>query len=144
MRSAWRGVWIVYLAILLCTSLGGIYGPRVEATTDAANNDDVQASLNTFTHLYDAVERNYADEVDPDTAVFGGAIPSMLRTLDPHSNFFDARTFANLREEQQGKYHGVGMTISPRDGKTIVLAPSSTLYRIPTFRNTRDLFCKWP
>jgi len=47
----------------------------------------------------------------------------MLRTLDPHSAFFDSRSFSLLREEQQGHYYGVGMQVAPRDGRTIVLAP---------------------
>src|SRR5205809_1145132 len=47
----------------------------------------------------------------------------MLRGLDPHSNFFDARQFALLREDQRGKYYGVGMIVAPRENHTIVMAP---------------------
>src|SRR5260370_4707714 len=47
----------------------------------------------------------------------------MLRTLDPHSNFFDTKDFQSLRDDQQGHYFGVGMTVGPRNGKTIVIAP---------------------
>lgn len=47
----------------------------------------------------------------------------MLRTLDPHSNFFDPKDFQALREDQKGHYYGVGMTVGPRNGKTIVIAP---------------------
>jgi carboxyl-terminal processing protease len=55
----------------------------------------------------------------------------MLRVLDPHSNFFDSRQFSLLREEQRGKYYGVGMTVAPREGRTVVLAPfvGSPAYR---------------
>ena len=47
----------------------------------------------------------------------------MLRTLDPHSNFFDPRDFQLLREDQKGHYYGVGMTVAERNRKTIVIAP---------------------
>jgi len=47
----------------------------------------------------------------------------MLRVLDPHSNFFDAKQFALLREDQRGRYYGVGMTVAPRDNRTMVMAP---------------------
>jgi carboxyl-terminal processing protease len=47
----------------------------------------------------------------------------MLRILDPHSNFFDPKQYALFKEEQQGKYYGVGMTIQQRDNLTVVLAP---------------------
>src|ERR1022692_396045 len=45
----------------------------------------------------------------------------MLRTLDPHSNFFDPRAYSTTREDQRGKYYGVGMLVGPRNGKTIVV-----------------------
>ncbi len=47
----------------------------------------------------------------------------MLRTLDPHSNFFDPKDLEVLREEQRGHYYGVGMMVQARNGKTIVMAP---------------------
>jgi carboxyl-terminal processing protease len=47
----------------------------------------------------------------------------MLRVLDPHSSFFDPRAYGNLREDQRGRYYGVGMTIVPRENFTYVLAP---------------------
>ena len=66
------------------------------------------ANLNNFTKIYNLVEHEYADKVDPNKAIYGpdsvgsvvGAIPGMLRTLDPHSNFFDPAAFARIREEQ--------------------------------------------
>ncbi len=61
--------------------------------------------------------------VDTDRAIYQGAIPGMLRVLDPHSNFYDSRQFNLLREDQRGKYYGVGMSVAPRDGRTVVLAP---------------------
>src|ERR1700688_4096189 len=51
------------------------------------------------------------------------ATPSMLHQLDPHSNFFDPKSYSALREEQRGKYYGVGMTVGPRNNKVIVIAP---------------------
>ncbi len=134
MQRTRRLVWFTFSTVLLCTMLGGVYGQRVEATASAADDADVQASLSTFTKVYDLVEKNYADPIDPDRVIFGpassnlGAIPGMLRTLDPHSNFFDPRAYAQLREDQEGKYYGVGMQIAPRPGKmgklvTIVLLP---------------------
>ncbi|MFB3923132.1 MAG: S41 family peptidase [Terriglobia bacterium] len=134
MKQTRRLAWFILSTVALCALLGGAYGQRVEATTSPADDSDVQTSLGDFTKVYDAVERNYADPVDPDRAIYGppqsnlGAIPGMLRTLDPHSNFFDPRAFQQLREEQEGKYYGVGMTIQARPGKmgklvTIVLLP---------------------
>jgi carboxyl-terminal processing protease len=121
MRDGQRGFWLGLAVILLTGLLGGLYGPRVEATV--ASGSESEATLRTFTKVYAVVEQHYADPVDPDRAIYQGAIPGMLRTLDPHSSFFDPRAYALLREDQHGAYYGVGMTVAPRDGNTIVLAP---------------------
>ena len=117
-----RSVFFIPLVVAACSLLGGFYGPKVEAGT-ASRADDIDTALKTFARIYDAVEQNFADPVSPDKAIYKGAIPGMLRTLDPHSNFFDPRDFQLLREEQKGHYYGVGMTVQPRSGKTIVLMP---------------------
>ena len=125
-----RSAVTIPLVVLSCAMLAGVYGGRVKATP-GSSDDDVRASLRLLTKVYAAVEENYADAVDPDKAIYHGAIQGMLRTLDPHSNFFDPKSFQLLREEQRGKYYGVGMTVAPRAGKTIVVAPfaGSPAYR---------------
>jgi carboxyl-terminal processing protease len=116
-----RGLVLVVGVLLISGVLGGWYGPSVKAT--AASSDDFQASVRSFTRVLAVVEANYADPVDTDRAIYQGAIPGMLRVLDPHSNFFDSRQYALLREDQRGKYSGVGMTVAPRENRTVVLAP---------------------
>lgn len=134
MTQARRLVWFLLSTVLVCALLGGLYGRRVEATTSPADDTDVKSSFEAFSRIFYLVEQNYTDPLDPDRAVFGitnsslGAIPGMLRTLDPHSNFFDPRAYAQLREDQEGKYYGVGMQIQARPGKmgkliTVVVAP---------------------
>ncbi len=86
-------------------------------------DSDVSDSLKQFTQVYDVVEQNYAEPVNPDKAIYNGAIPGMLHVLDPHSNFFDPKSYSLLREDQRGKYYGVGMTVGPRNNKVIVIAP---------------------
>lgn len=89
----------------------------------ASSDDDVKSSVRNFTKVYGVVEDNFADPVSPDRGIYKGAIPGMLRTLDPHSNFFDAHELALMKEEQRGHYFGVGMQVSPRNGKTVVIKP---------------------
>ncbi len=47
----------------------------------------------------------------------------MLRTLDPHSKFFTPKEFTALREDQRGKYFGLGITVTQRFGKVTVISP---------------------
>src|SRR5579864_4244972 len=110
----------VLLVIMLCGFLGVSYSQR---NSPSSAETDVKDGLRHFSEVYDLVENNYAEPVNADKAIYSGAIPGMLHVLDPHSNFFDPRSFTALREEQQGRYYGVGMTIAPRNNKIIVLAP---------------------
>jgi carboxyl-terminal processing protease len=129
MKGERRGALLVVGVLVVSAVLGGIYGPPVRATSSEV--DTLQDSVKSFTRVLSVVEKNYATPVDPDHAVYSGAIPGMLRVLDPHSNFFDPRAFASLREDQRGRYYGVGMTIVPRDNLTYVLAP---MQGAPAFR----------
>src|SRR5712672_579639 len=121
MNSERRGLVVVVAVLLVSAVLGGIYGPNVRATTASA--DDYQSAVRDFTRVLNVVQNNYADTVDVDKAVYQGAIPGMLRMLDPHSSFFDAKQFSLLREDQRGKYYGVGMVVAPRENHTVVMAP---------------------
>jgi carboxyl-terminal processing protease len=125
MARRWRSLFLVPLFILACSILGGIFGPGLEGVSAATSSpeEDLKSSIRSFTKVYDLVEGNFADSVTADKAIYKGAIPGMLRTLDPHSNFFDPKDFQGLRDEQRGHYFGVGMTVGPRSGKTIVIAP---------------------
>lgn len=121
MRAPSRGLFLVFAVLALSAVLGGIYGPSASATADQAS--DIDNSIRTFTRVLSVVERNYAEKFDVDEAIYNGAIPGMLRLLDPHSAFLDARQFTVMREDQRGKYYGVGMMVAPREGRTIVQAP---------------------
>lgn len=121
MTSKSRGIFLVLAVLALSAVLGGLYGPTAGATADQAT--DIDNSIRAFTRVLRVVEQNHAEPVNVDEAIYNGAIPGMLRLLDPHSGFLDARQFTVMREDQRGKYYGVGMTVGPREGRTIVLAP---------------------
>ena len=115
----------VLFLIAVCAVLGGIFGPGVTGVSaaTAGAGSDVDSSIKEFTRVLAVVENNFADKVTADKAIYKGAIPGMLRTLDPHSNFFDPKDFEALRDDQRGSYSGVGMQVGSRNGKTIVIAP---------------------
>lgn len=87
------------------------------------SDEEIRASIRKFTQIYEAVETNFADKVDSDKLVYQGAIPSMLRVLDPHSSFFDPKQNDLFRENQAGRYFGVGMIIWAPEGKVMVSYP---------------------
>ena len=120
--SSRRSAILVLSIILACGCVGVVFGQRLTSTATSGDGD-IRDSLRSFTQVYEVVQQNYAEPVNPDKAIYNGAIPGMLRVLDPHSNFFDPKSYAALREEQRGKYYGVGMQVGPRNNKVIVIAP---------------------
>ena len=62
-----------------------------------------------------AIESSYIDKVEPDNLVYG-AVRGMLATLDPHSSFFNPKEYAQMRERQEGRYYGIGVSIVSIDG----------------------------
>jgi carboxyl-terminal processing protease len=124
------------IVILSCSLVGGFYGSHVTNVVAAATEDPYagvpEREVEKFVRFYAVVNQNIAEPLNPDKAIYKGAIPGMLETLDPHSNFFDQRDYRVLLEEQRGKYSGVGMQVGPRNEKTVVMAPfpGSPAYRV--------------
>src|ERR1700721_3250189 len=122
-RSYLRSLSLIIVVLALFGLLGMLFAQRISPSATPSTASDVRDSFKQFTEVYETVEENHADPVNPDKAIYDGAIPSMLHQLDPHSNFFDPKSYSQLREEQRGKYYGVGMTVGPRNNKVIVIAP---------------------
>ena len=113
-----RSILFAAFVIVLGSVLGGVFGPGVTGVSAASSGpeEDLKANIKSFTKVYELVENNFADKVTSDKGIYKGAIPGMLRTLDPHSNFFDPKDFQSLRDDQSGHYYGVGMQVAPRNG----------------------------
>jgi carboxyl-terminal processing protease len=124
MASSRRSLFIIPLTIVGCAVLAGIIVPNLEEVNAATADTDIDQATKSFTGVYALVESNFADRVSPDKALYNGAIPGMLRTLDPHSNFFDPKSYAAMREDQRGRYYGVGMMIGPQGQHQVVIAPT--------------------
>jgi carboxyl-terminal processing protease len=114
MRS-YRSLTAATLAILLSALAGGVFGRSALATEDR-----IPDHYKAFTAALSAIQANYAEPVESDRLVYG-AINGMLQTLDPHSSFMDPRTYAAMRERQEGRYYGLGLTIVVIDGDVTVV-----------------------
>src|SRR5271163_1911064 len=121
--SSRRSLFLIVFVLATFGLLGMLFAQRVSPASTPSSDSDVSNSLKQFTDVYEKVEENYAEPVNADKAIYNGAIPGMLHVLDPHSNFFDPKAYSLLREDQRGKYYGVGMTVGPRNNKVIVIAP---------------------
>ena len=104
------------LAVVLSAIAGGFFGSSALAT-----QDDVLQQYRVFSAALTAIDREYVEDLPSDRLVYG-AIDGMLKTLDPHSSFFDPRSYSQMRERQEGKYYGLGIQIQVIDGDITVMS----------------------
>ena len=104
-------------AVVLSGLVGGVFGGRLLATQEQG----IPKHYEAFASALAAVEEHYVGEVDTERLVYQ-SIGGMLQTLDPHSNFMDPRSYAQLRERQEGRYYGLGITINVIDGGITVMS----------------------
>src|SRR3954471_23623389 len=106
----YRALPDVLFAILVSALVGGLFGRSALAT-----DDKVPEHYRAFTAALNAIETSYIDKVDSDNLVYG-AVRGMLGTPDPHSSFFSPKECAQMRERQEGRYYGIGVSIQAIDG----------------------------
>jgi carboxyl-terminal processing protease len=115
MRS-YRTLSAAVFTVVFCALLGGFYGRSALVA-----QDQIPEQYKVFTAALSAVEGNYVGDVESDRLVYG-AISGMLQTLDPHSSFMDPRTYAQMRERQEGRYYGLGISIQVIEGEITVFS----------------------
>jgi len=109
--------FIAAVIIISSVIVGGAVGNRARSFLTA---NDKQGAIGGIEDAYrealSIVSANYADEIDYEKAN-QAAIQGMLSTLDPHSTFFTRAEFERLREDQDSRFYGIGVTIlRHRDG----------------------------
>jgi carboxyl-terminal processing protease len=105
------------------TSLALLCLPAIHVKAANSDDDDMSRGIHSMAEALSVLEKNFADPVSSERALYDGAIPGMLRTLDPHSNFLDPNEFRDMQRRQRAQYFGVGMEISVDGDNVIVNQP---------------------
>src|SRR3990172_2952692 len=100
------GAWIVFGKGLWTPVLGG----------------ENYEELRVFAEALSLVQRNYVEETKTKDLVYG-AIKGMLSDLDPHTNFMTPETYKEMQVDTKGEFGGLGIQISIKDKKLVVIAP---------------------
>jgi len=98
--------------------------PRNLDATEGLEQDVAEALTVIQDNHVDGTKVKYDD-------VFKSSIIGMLRTLDPHSNFYDAKEFEEQRADWRSEYYGIGATIGDRK-----MGGSTDTYILATFEAT--------
>jgi carboxyl-terminal processing protease len=115
LRYRYRSLSSLAGIVVVCAVLGGVLG-----RSSVVAQDQVAEQYKVFTAALSAVESVYVGEVQSDRLVYG-AISGMLQTLDPHSSFMDPKSYAQMRERQEGRYYGLGISIQVLGGDVTVV-----------------------
>ena len=78
--------------------------------------------LQQLAAVFGLVKQEYVEPVD-EKKLITDAISGMVAGLDPHSQYFDKKTFKEFREGTSGRFVGVGIEIGMEDGLVKVVSP---------------------
>jgi len=78
--------------------------------------------LQQLAAVFGMVKTDYVEPVD-EKKLISDAISGMVASLDPHSQYFDKKSFKEFREGTTGRFVGVGIEITQEDGLVKVVSP---------------------
>ena len=78
--------------------------------------------LQQLAKVFDMVKTDYVEPVD-EKKLINDAISGMVSGLDPHSQYFDKKSFKQFREATTGKFVGIGIEMTMEDGLVKVVSP---------------------
>ena len=78
--------------------------------------------LQQLAAVFGMVKTDYVEPID-EKKLISDAISGMVASLDPHSQYFDKKSFKEFREGTSGRFVGVGIEISQEDGLVKVVSP---------------------
>ena len=112
---------IAVLWLVLCLGLGLFLSSHVVPDVSAIPREEYER-LETFTNILAIVRKNYVDDVNT-KELLTGAINGMLHSMDPHSAYLTPELFKELQMDTQGKFGGLGIEITVKDGVLTVVSP---------------------
>jgi carboxyl-terminal processing protease len=114
---------IILLSVALF--IGSIFFVNVtlsENTADRKFKDGMYQDLNLFGDALSIIQSQYVDELKSKDLVYG-ALKGMLSSLDPYSEFLTPQEYNELKSNTEGRFGGVGMEITIKDGLVTVVSP---------------------
>ncbi|MBW2516305.1 MAG: S41 family peptidase [Deltaproteobacteria bacterium] len=110
-------LWMIMVsAVVLWTIGAGFFGDL------AAKNEESYEGLKIFADVIELIEKEYVDKVESKELI-EKAIQGMLSSLDPHSTLMPPEAFEDLQIDTKGKFTGIGIHITMRDGFVTVISP---------------------
>ncbi|MDR0306817.1 MAG: S41 family peptidase [Chitinispirillales bacterium] len=117
-RKVFTGIPMMGLVVLIVAFVGLV----VDSTK--AGGDNFFADVMRMDNVAARIHQNYVNDVSSKDLV-DNAIKGMMNALDPHTTYFEAKEYEDLRVQTEGKFGGLGIQISIRDKVLTVMTPIS-------------------
>ena len=114
--------WLLALALILPLTFAGAH-PMQRSAQSADESAARKRIADEFAEALLLAQARSASSVDYDRAT-KASINGMLRTLDPHSMYFDRKQWEEFQNDQRSQYYGIGSAIVQRNGKVYIWAPT--------------------
>ena len=89
---------------------------------DKKVKDNLYSQIELYSYTLTTIQADYVEELPAKDLIYG-SLKGMLATLDPHSQFLDPDEYHELKTETEGKFGGLGIEISIRDGLLTIITP---------------------
>ena len=99
----------------------GTFVPVLRAARAEGTGGSVYEQLKLFSRVFDLVRKDYVFK-EPSKKLVYNAINGMLTGLDPHSDFMNERQYRDFRGTTTGEFGGLGMAVTERTGKLVVVS----------------------
>jgi len=116
-----RRLFLGFLTVLLLAHLA--LGVRVYfSDAHAAEREVAYPQLEVFSRVLQLIKKDYVDgEGLTYKDLITSAVRGMLDSLDPHSEFLEPRKYDELRDDTEGEFGGLGVTVSPKGGAITIV-----------------------
>ncbi len=113
-----KKIFIGFLLIVLVFSVARM----AFSDSKKKNNDGLYKQVELFSDTLAIIQKEYVDETKPKDLIYG-SLKGMLASLDPHSQFMDPDTYNELKVDTEGKFGGLGIEITIKDGLLTIITP---------------------
>ena len=121
--SHWKGKRMLKIGLVVSmVFLLGITVGLGQSRKGSTVPDSIYEDLKLFTDVFGIIQKEYVETTRAKEMVYG-AIKGMLETLDPHSAFMPPETYKEMQEETRGRFEGIGIEITSKDGVLTVVSP---------------------
>ncbi|OPX30380.1 MAG: hypothetical protein B1H08_01825 [Candidatus Omnitrophica bacterium 4484_171] len=116
-------LYIILICILSLSLNSAVFAVgRNNAKDNSVKKDDIYKKLDLFGEALAVIQKKYVEEVPPKDLIYG-SLNGLLFSLDPYSQFLDPDGYKELLVETEGKFGGLGIEITMRNGLLTIVSP---------------------